>query len=121
LSNGTGVSLVCPGIRKTATTNMAGPATAVAATTRQRRDGSRPSGTSRAGRVTPRAMAGAQTVTSATAVSLASNESGSWSRTSWSSQGSRGMIRLQMSAEAAYSQPIGLVGRRRVRTRPTVA
>jgi hypothetical protein len=121
LSNGTGVSLLCPGIRKTATTNMTGPAAAAAATARQRRDRSRPLGTSRAGRVTPRAMAGAQMVTSATAVSLASNESGRWSRTSWSSQGSRGMIKLQMSAEAAYSQPIGLAGRRRVRIRPTVA
>ena len=44
--------------------NMAGPATADATTTRQRRDRSRPSGTSRAGRVMPRAMAGAQNVTS---------------------------------------------------------
>ena len=121
LSKGTAVSVDDPGIRKAPTTNMAGPATAAAATTRQRRDRSRPSGTSRAGRVTPRAMAGAQTVTSAMALSLAISGSGRWSRASWSIQGPRGMIRLQVSAEAAYSQPIGLAGRRRVRTRPTVA
>jgi hypothetical protein len=35
--------------------------------------------------------------------------------------GPEGMIRLQVSAEAAYSQPIGLAGRRSVRTSPTVA
>jgi hypothetical protein len=121
LSKGTGVSEVTPGIRKAPTTNMTGPATAVAATTRQRGDRSRPSGTSSAGKVTPRAMAGAQTVSSATAASWASRGSGRCSRTSWSSHGSRGMTRLQVSAEAAYSQPIGLAGRRRVRTRPTVA
>ena len=115
------VAASCPGIRKAPATNMTGPATAAAATTRQRRDRSRPLGTSRAGRVTPRAMAGAQIVTSAMASSLATRGSGRWSRTSWSIQGPSGMIRLQVSAEAAYSQPIGLAGRRRVRIRPTVA
>jgi hypothetical protein len=121
LSKLTGVSVEGPGIRKAPTMNIAGPAMAVATTTRQRGERSRPSGTSSAGRVTPRAMAGAQMVTPAMASSLASRGRGRWSRTSWSTHGPRGMIRLQTSAEAAYSQPIGLAGRRRVRTSPTVA
>jgi hypothetical protein len=120
-SKRTGVSLVDPGISRAPTTNMTGPATAVPTTTRQRGERSRPSGSSRAGRVMPRAMAGAQMVTWAMAFSWASSGSGRCSRTSWSTQGPSGMIRLQVSAEAAYSQPIGLAGRRRVSTSPTVA
>ena len=120
-SKGTGVSLVDPGISRAPTTNMTGPATAVTATSRQRRERSRPSGSSRAGRVMPRAMAGAQMVTWAMAFSWATSGSGRCSRTSWSTQGPRGMIRLQVSPEAAYSQPIGLAGRRRASTSPTVA
>jgi hypothetical protein len=48
-----------PGARLPATTNRVAPATLVATTTRQRRDRSRPSGSSRAGKVTPNAIAGA--------------------------------------------------------------
>jgi hypothetical protein len=65
---------------------------------RQRRERSRPSGTSRAGR-----------------------GSGWPVRISWSTQGSKGTVTDQTSPEAANSQPIGLAGRRRVMTSPMVA
>ena len=96
-------------------------ATAAAATGRQRRDRSRPSGTSRAGRITPRTVAGAQLNSPNTADSWAAGGSGRCSATSWSIQASPGMDSDQVTPAAAYSQPIGLAGRRRVRTSPTVA
>ena len=40
---------------------------------------------------------------------------------SWSTHGSTGMVTDQNSPETANSQPIGLAGRRRVGTSPTVA
>jgi hypothetical protein len=121
LSTGTGPPVSCPGTRLPPTTNMATPATVPATTHRQRRDRSRPSGSSRNGRVTPKAMAGAQPASLSTTASRPARVSGRWSRTSVSSQGSKGMTRAQASPAAAYSQPIGLAGRRRHRTSPTVA
>ena len=100
---------------------MTGPTTAAATTGRQRRERSRPSGTSRAGRVIPKAIAGAQLNSPTTAASWAASGSGRWSRSSWSSQGSTGMVSDQISPEAANSQPIGLAGRRRPSTSPMVA
>ncbi len=57
----------------------------------------------------------------ATTASWAASGSGRWSRNSWCSQGSKGMFSAQTRPEAAYSQPIGLAGRRRVSTSPMVA
>ena len=53
LGMGRAVSWNCPGARLPATSPTTGPAAAAATTGRQRRDRSRPSGTSRAGRVIP--------------------------------------------------------------------
>jgi hypothetical protein len=103
------------------TSTRAAAATALAATTRQRRERSRPSGTSSAGRVTPRTVAGAQLNSPYTAAALASSGSGRWSPISRSSHGSAGMGSDQASPAAANSQPIGLAGRRSVRTSPMVA
>jgi hypothetical protein len=80
---------------------MATPATAAATTGRQRRERSRPSGSSRNGRVMPQAMAGAQMISPATTASRAASASGRWSRPSWSSQGSKGMVSDQIRPEAA--------------------
>jgi hypothetical protein len=55
-----GVDSSRPGVRLPTTTAKVAPATLVATTTRQRREPSRPSGSRRAGRVTPSAIAGAQ-------------------------------------------------------------
>jgi hypothetical protein len=76
LSIATGPSLVCPGDRTPPITNMATPATVAATTSRQRRDRSRPSGNSRNGRVTPRAIAGAQVSSAATVASHPASASG---------------------------------------------
>jgi hypothetical protein len=100
---------------------MATPTTASATTSRQRRDRGRPLGNSRNGRVMPRAMAGAQLVSLNTTATWPARASGRRSRISMSSQGSEGMVSAQIRPEAAYNQPIGLAGRRRVSTSPTVA
>ena len=60
LAMGRDVSAVCPGVRVPAMVIRTAPVTAAAATTRQRRERSRPLGSSRNGRVIPRVMAGAQ-------------------------------------------------------------
>ena len=93
----------------------------VAATGRQRRERSRPSGTTSAGRVTPRTVAGAQLNSPNTAATWAASGSGRCSATSWTSHESPGMARDHTSPAAAYSQPIGLAGRRKLKTSPTVA
>ena len=104
-----------------ATSPITGPTAAAATTGRQRRDRSRPSGTSRAGRVIPKAIAGAQLNSPNTAASSATSGSGRCSRSSCSSQGSTGMVSAQISPEVANSHPIGLEGRRSPSTSPTVA
>ena len=103
------------------TTFMAVPATQATPTTRQRCDRSRPSGSSSSGRVTPRAMPTAQKLSPARAASRAARGSGRPPSRSASTQGSKGTDTDQTSPVAAYSQPIGLVGRRSVSTRPMVA
>jgi hypothetical protein len=70
---------------------MALPATAATTTARQRRERSRPSGSSRAGRVIPSMIAGAQISSLAMALSWATTGSGRWSRNSSSTQGASGM------------------------------
>jgi hypothetical protein len=109
------------GARALPTSAMAAAAMAMAATGRHRRERSRPSGTSSAGRVTPRTVAGAQLNSPSTAATWAASGSGRCSATSWSSHASPGMGRDHTSPAAANSQPIGLAGRRRVRTSPMVA
>jgi hypothetical protein len=99
----------------------AGPATAPAATTRQRRERSRPSGTSRNGRVMASAMAGAHRYSAATAPPWAASGSGRPARTSSSTHGLRGTSSDQTRPAAAYSQLIGLAGSRSVSTSPMVA
>jgi hypothetical protein len=68
--------LVCPGNSMPPPTNMTTPATVAATTTRQRRDRSRPSGSSRNGSVIPSAIAGAQMTWLATTASCAASASG---------------------------------------------
>jgi hypothetical protein len=109
------------GARAEPTRTRAAAATAMAATGRQRRERSRPSGTSSAGRVTPRTVAGAQLNSPHTAAAWATSGSGRCSPTNWESHGSVGMGSDHASPAAAKSQPIGLAGRRSVRTSPTVA
>jgi hypothetical protein len=121
LSMGTTVSSSVPGMKLLPSSPRTGPATAAATTGRQRRERSRPSGTSRAGRVMPKAIAGAQLYSPTSAPSWARNGSGRPSRISWSTHGSKGMVTDQTSPEAANSQPIGLAGRRRAMTSPMVA
>jgi hypothetical protein len=121
LSMGMALSSSFPGMKMDPSSPRTGPATAAATTGRQRRERSRPSGTSRAGRVMPKAIAGAQLYSVAMASSWASRGSGRPVRISWSSQGSTGMVTDHISPETANSQPIGLAGRRRVSTSPTVA
>jgi hypothetical protein len=118
---GRGVSAVRPGVSAPATVTRTAPVTAAPATTRQRRERSRPSGSSRNGSVIPSVMAGAQENSPATAASWAASGSGRRLRMSWSTHGSKGISSDQTSPEAAYSQPIGLPDRRRARTSPTVA
>jgi hypothetical protein len=56
-----------------------------------------------------------------TAFSWAATGSGRCSASSWSTQGDKGVVREAARPAAAYSQPMGLVGRTKVRTSPTVA
>ena len=116
-----GVSVSGVGLRLPPTSAKVEPTTLATTTTRQRRDRRRPSGNSRNGRVTPRAMAGAQVYSPSAAVSLAARGSGRPAWTSWPTQGRRGTTRAQSRPEAAYSQPIGLAGRRKLKTSPIVA
>jgi hypothetical protein len=118
---GTGPLVSGPEARILPTTSSPTPATVSATTSRQRGERSRPSGSNRNGRVTPRAMAGAQPISRTSATTWPASASGRWPSSSEFSQGSKGMLSAQTSPEAAYSQPIGLAGRRRVRTSPTVA
>jgi hypothetical protein len=97
------------------------PVTLAAATSRQRRDRSRPSGSSSAGKVTPRAMGVTQFRSPTTAFNWAASGSGRCSASSWSTRGAKGVVREPARPAPAYSQPIGLAGRRKVRTSPTVA
>jgi hypothetical protein len=106
LSMGMTVSSSCPGIRLPPTIPRTGPATAAAATGRQRRERSRPSGTSSAGRVIPKATAGAQLNSPNRAPSWAASGSGRWSRISWLTHGSKGMVSDQTKPEAANSLPV---------------
>jgi hypothetical protein len=69
----------------------------------------------------PKAIAGAQLYSVATASSWASRGSGRPVRISWSTQGSKGMVTDHTSPETANSQPIGLAGRRWAMTSPMVA
>jgi hypothetical protein len=115
------VSSSRPGRRLPAASTMPAPVTAVTTTTRQPGERSRPPGSSRNGRVMPNATPGAHRKLPATAVSCAANGSGRPSPTSWSTQGSKGTISDQARPEIAYSQPIGLAGRRTLKTSPIVA
>jgi hypothetical protein len=121
--NGLSIGTDCsgPGVRNHPSSVRANPATLVTTTTPQRRDRSRPSGSSRAGSVTPSPMAGAQLTSETTVTSWAATGRGRWSCSSWVIQGSKGMLHDQVSPAAAYSQPIGLAGRRKLKTSPTVA
>jgi hypothetical protein len=109
------------GARAPPTSIRAPAATPVAATGRQRRERSRPPGTSSAGRMTPRTVAGAQLNSPYTAAAWATSGSGRPSPTSRSSHGPTGIGSDQASPAAANSQPIGLAGRRSVSTSPMVA
>jgi hypothetical protein len=109
------------GARLEPRTTRTAATTAATATTRQRRERNRPSGTTSAGRVTPRTVAGAQLNSPDTAASWAGSGSGRCSATSWATHVSPGMARDHTSPAAAYSQPIGFAGRCRLTTRPTVA
>ena len=121
LSKGISVSWSWPAMRLPASGATMAPNAAVATTTRQRGERSRPSGTSRAGRVMPRAIAGAQLNSPVTAASWAASGSGRPARSSWPIHTSQGIHSDQTSPEAANSQPIGLAGRRRPKTSPTLA
>jgi hypothetical protein len=90
-------------------------------TSHQRRERRWPLGSSSAGSVTPSAIAGAQLRSPVAATNCATNGTGRCSRTSWSIQGPTGMVYAQAKPAPPYSQPIGLPGRRRASTRPTVA
>jgi hypothetical protein len=115
------VSSSFPGMKALPISPITGPTAAATATGRQRRERSRPSGTSRAGRVMPKAIAGAQLNSPIRAPTWAGSGSGRPVTISRSTQGSSGMVTDQTRPETANSQPIGLAGRRRVRTSPTVA
>ena len=69
----------------------------------------------------PSPIAGAQPNSDTATWSWARKGSGRCSRSSWSTQGPRGMVYAQARPAAPYSQPIGLPGRRRASTSPTVA
>jgi len=97
------------------------PVTLAMTTSRQRRERRWPSGSSSAGSVIPRAIAGAQLRSPVAATTWATNGTGRYSRTSWSIQGPTGMVYAQARPAPPYSQPIGLPGRRRASTSPTVA
>jgi hypothetical protein len=68
--------------------------------------------------VIPKATAGAQLNSPTRAPSWATNGSGRWSRISWLTHGSKGMVSDQTRPEAANSQPIGFGGRRRPQDQP---
>ena len=97
-----------------------GPVTLVITTSHQRRERRWPLGSSRAGSVTPSAIAGPSQAPDA-ATTLATSGRDRCSRMSWSIQGSRGTVDAQARPAAPYSQPIGFSGRRRASTSPTVA
>ena len=108
LSKGTSVSWSSPGVRLPASGATMAPNRAVATTTRQRGERSRPSGTSSAGRVTPRAIAGAQLNSPVASASWAARGSGRPAWNSWSVHTSQGIHSDHRTPEAANSQPIGL-------------
>jgi hypothetical protein len=121
LGTGSRVWVSGSGDRTQPTSSAVVPATAAASTGRQRRERNRPSGSSSSGRVTARVRPTAHRESPTRAARWAAGGSGRLSRSSWSTQGSQGTYRVQASPAAAYSQPIGLAGRRNVRTRPMVA
>ena len=69
----------------------------------------------------PKAIPGAQPRSPVAATTWATSGRGRCSRTSWSIQGPAGMGYAQARPAPEYSQPIGLPGRRRASTSPTVA
>jgi hypothetical protein len=110
-----------PGAKIPAASTRNAPVTLAQTASRQRRERSRPPGSSSNGRVTPRAMAGAHNGSTTAASSCAAMGSGRPLRTRSSTQASPGTFKDQTRPEAAYSHPIGLVGRRRLRTSPMTA
>jgi hypothetical protein len=110
-----------PGEKAPPTVVRTMPVTLVITTSRQRRERRWPLGSSRAGRVTPSAIAGAQLRSPVAATTWATSGNGRCSRTSWSIQGATGTLYAHASPAAPYSQPIGFSGRRRASTSPTVA
>jgi hypothetical protein len=115
-----GVETSGPG-STTATMDRTPPARLAATAQRQRGERSRPSGSSSSGRVTPRAMAGAHSGSPAAALTWANGGSGRPVATRLLTQASPGTFSDQSRPEPASSQPIGLPGRRRVRTSPSTA
>jgi hypothetical protein len=75
-----------------ATVIRTAPVTLVAATSRQRRERSWPLGSSRAGSVTPRVIAGAQPRVPAAATTRATSGRGRCSRMSCPTQGATGRV-----------------------------
>ena len=90
LATGTRVWVIGSGDRTQPTTSKVVPATAATATTRQRRDRSRPLGSSSKGRVMARVMPTAHRLSPARAASRAARGSGRSVPSSWSTQGSQG-------------------------------
>jgi hypothetical protein len=121
LATGRMVWVIGPDDRLQASTSTAVPAMATTATTRQRRERSRPSGSRSSGRVTASRRPTAHRLSPARAASRAAGGSGRPATSSWLTHGSQGTFTVQTRPAAAYSQPIGFSGRRRVRTSPTVA
>jgi len=94
-------SLSWPGSTLPNPSTMVTPVTLVATTPRQRRERRCPSGSSRNGRVMASTTMGAHRNSPATAASRAASGNGRWSRTNWSTQGSRGIANDPTRPEAA--------------------